>query len=151
MAVTVTFADGTTICCAKSAFCNTMEHQGMKRKYLEMYFNSSDIALSELKNIYTNANMTSEITTKMTYTAEEQITNEDNTTSTQLVEKTSEQVHLNMTMPVSLGYSTQPDGTELVAMRLAQMSDMEIMQAQQAEEIELTQAALIEALAMIGG
>lgn len=138
MAVTVTFADGTVVQCARSAFCGTMEHQGQRRKYIEMYFNSDDIALSDLKSIWTNTNMTSEITTKM-------VTEVDG------VEKITENVHLNMTLPVSLGYSTQSDGTELITMRLAQMSDMEIMQAQQASDITDTQAALIELADIIAG
>ena len=123
MAVSVTFADGTVVQCAKSAFCGTMEHQGMKRKYLEMYFNSEDIALSELKSIYTNPNLTSCITTKF-------INDVGGT------EQTSEHVHINMTIPVSLGYNTQTDGTELITMRLAQRSDMELMQERQAAVLE---------------
>ena len=123
MAVTVTFADGTVVQCAKSAYCGTMDHQGQRRKFLEMYFSTEDIALSELKNIYTNPDMTSSITTKF-------IEDVGGT------EQTSENIHINMTLPVSLGYSTQTDGTELITMRLAQKSDMELMQERQGAVLE---------------
>lgn len=132
----VTFKNGTayeevTVYGAKQEF------QSAKRDTLDIVVSSDQLTLDEAKALWQDTNATSELT--ITY--EEEVDGEIET-------KTG--VYINYTLPMELKVDTL-NGIEVIHIKLAQMSALEIAQAAQAEEIELTQAALVEALAMIGG
>lgn len=59
-------------------------------------------------------------------------------------------LHLNFTLPVKLALE-DVDGEQVWCMKVAQKSELELAQEQQAADINDTQLALIEIAAMIGG
>lgn len=132
----VTFKNGTAYEEVK-VFGAKQEFQNAKRDTLDIVVSSDQLTLDEAKALWQDTDATSEFT--ITY--EEEVDGE-------IVTKTG--VYINYTLPMELKVDTL-NGVEVIHIKLAQMSALEIAQAAQAEEIELTQAALVEALAMIGG
>ena len=91
-----------------AVYGGTETYQSAQRKTLELVVSADELTLDEAKAIWQDSNATSEITV------------EDNGESS---------VQLNFTLPVSLTLS-QMDGADVIRMKLAQKSDMEITQEQ---------------------
>lgn len=104
-------------------------YQSAQRKTLEMVVSADKLTLDEAKAIWQDSNATSEITV------------EDNGNTS---------VQLNFTLPVSLTLS-QMDGTDVIHMKLAQKSALELMQEKQAQDIRDNEAALCELAEIIAG
>ena len=90
---------------------------------------ADELTLDEAKAIWQDSNATSEITV------------EDNGESS---------VQLNFTLPVSLTLS-QMDGADVIRMKLAQKSTLEIMQERHGEDISALDAAILEIGELLGG
>lgn len=102
-------------------------YQGQQRKTLAICIAADLITLDEAKALYKNPDVISEITTET-----------DGETG----------VHLNYTIPVELKQHTirpTEDSTlEVVTIKIAQKSAIEIAQEQQAAELAITQTAVLE-------
>lgn len=102
-------------------------YQGMERDTLEITIPSSDITLEEAKKIWKDSELTRELT--VTY---------DGVTS----------YLLNYSLPIELTTQnlkvSETEYTEVVILKLAQKSELELTQARQAEDITNIEAALIE-------
>ncbi len=122
----VTFANGKTLETI-AVYGGTMEYQNARRQTLEIVCAADKLALEDAKALYKNSAATSEITVEA-----------DGETS----------VQLNFTLPVELKL-TEQDGVEVIRMKLAQKSALEIAQERQAEDINDTQMALIELADML--
>lgn len=111
-------------------------YQGQQRRTLELDFDSSAITLDKAKEIFKSADMLSEITVET-----------DGQSS----------VQLNFSLPLELILTTKrkrlcmDSDDELIAIRVAQKSALEIAQEQQAADINDTQLALIELAEIISG
>ncbi|MBQ8195304.1 MAG: hypothetical protein IJZ47_08035 [Oscillospiraceae bacterium] len=143
------FADGTVVETPIAPLGGTATHQSAYRHTMEYRIPYDAITFEQVEALYTNA----EAMAKVNLT--EHSTKTTTNSETGEIEKTEEVIsaqsqYLNFTMPMELTLKTIND-IKVWCVKMAQMSDVEITQAQQAEEIELTQAALVEALAMIGG
>lgn len=117
----VIFANGTTLETI-AVYGGKVEHQNARRSYLEIVCAADKLTLDEAKALYKDSAATAEITVEA-----------DGETS----------VHLDFTLPVELKLS-ELDGTEVIRMKLAQKSALEIAQEQQAEELAITQMAILE-------
>lgn len=124
----VTFANGTTLETI-AVYGGKIEHQNARRSYLEIVCAADTLTLEEAKALYKDSAATSEITIE----AEGQTS-----------------VNLDYTLPVELKL-TEMDGTEVIRMKLAQKSALEIMQEKQAVDISNNEAALIELAGLIAG
>lgn len=102
-------------------------YQGMERDTLEIAIPSSDITLEEAKKIWKDSELTKEIA--VTY---------DDVTS----------YLLNYSLPIELIVQnlkvSETETVEVVTLKLAQKSDLEITQEAQATDIQDTQVALME-------
>lgn len=124
----ITFANGQTLETI-AVYGGTVEYQNARRSCLEIVCAADVLTLEEAKALYKDSAATSEIT----------------------VETDGEiSVQLNFTLPVELKL-TEQDGTEVIRMKLAQKSALEIAQEKQAADINDTQMALIELADMISG
>ncbi len=126
-------------------------YQGQQRRTLAISICSDLITLEEAKKLYKNAAALSEITITTQYTATEQIDGEEKETV-----KTETNIQSDFTLPIELTLSelqTGDDGetTEVVTIKVAQKSALEIEQESQAAAINDTQLALIELAGMMGG
>ena len=102
-------------------------YQGMERDTLEIAIPSSDITLEEAKKIWKDPELTKEMA--VTY---------DDVTS----------YLLNYSLPIELIVQnlkvSETETVEVVTLKLAQKSDLEIAQEAQAADIQDTQVALME-------
>ena len=112
-----------------AVYGGTETYQSAQRKTLELVVSADELTLDEAKAIWQDSNATSEITV------------EDNGESS---------VQLNFTLPVSLTLS-QMDGADVIRMKLAQKSTLEIMQERHGEDISALDAAILEIGELLGG
>ena len=124
----VTFNDGRQLE-TTAVYGGTETYQSAQRKTLELVVSADELTLDEAKAIWQDSNATSEITV------------EDNGESS---------VQLNFTLPVSLTLS-QMDGADVIRMKLAQKSTLEIMQERHGEDISALDAAILEIGELLGG
>ena len=124
----VTFNDGKQLE-TTAVYGGTETYQSAQRKTLELVVSADELTLDEAKAIWQDSNATSEITV------------EDNGESS---------VQLNFTLPVSLTLS-QMDGADVIRMKLAQKSTLEIMQERHGEDISALDAAILEIGELLGG
>lgn len=111
-------------------------YQGQQRKTLEFDFDSETITLDKAKALFKDADALSEITVET-----------DGESS----------VQLNFSLPLELMLTTKrkrlnlESDDEIIVLRVAQKSALEIAQEQQAADINDTQLALIELADIIAG
>lgn len=104
-------------------------YQGQQRKTLEIDFDGAEITLDKAKELYQNAETLSEITVET-----------DGESS----------VQLNFSLPLELTLTTKrkrlyiDSDDELIVLRVAQKSALELAQEQQAAELAITQMAILE-------
>lgn len=122
----ITFANGQTFNTIRILGAKKI-YQGMERDTLAISIPSTDITLEEAKALWKNA----EATTEITITTDEQ-TN----------------VLLNYSIPIELVDETlkvsDEESVEVVTLKLAQKSDLELTLTAQAVDIQDTQVALME-------
>ena len=132
----VTFANGlnfeTTVIYAVPA-----DFQGAKRDTLNIAIPANKITLDEAKTIWQNADATSEIT--ITY---------EELVDGKTVTKTG--VHINYTLPMALTLDMLND-KQVVHIKLAQKSALELTQEKQAQDMDDVNAALCELAELIAG
>lgn len=126
----ITFANGTSYETV-AIYGSSAEFQSAKRDMLEICISTDNITLDEAKEIWQNEEATAEITISYEVTAT------DGTTSTET------SVHLNYTLPVELKENLLND-KEVIRIKLAQKSALELTQEAQAQDIEDANAALVE-------
>ena len=118
--------------------------QGQLRNTLSMKFRSTDITLSEATELYKDADALKEISIEENYT--ENGTDIDGNSVE--IERTRSSVQLNFTLPVELTLSTEKispqESAEIITIKVAQKSALEIAQERQAVDIQDTQVALME-------
>lgn len=124
----ITFANGTTLETI-AVYGGTMQYQNAQRATLEIVASVDVLSLETAKALWQD----NAATAKMTVTA-------DGETS----------VLLDYTLPVELKLN-ELDGAEVVRIKLAQKSALELAQEQQAQDIEDANAALCELAEIIGG
>lgn len=108
-------------------------YQSAERDTLDIVLSAEDITLDEAKKLWQNADATSEIT--IAYDEEE-------------VTKTS--VHINYSLPMSLTLDTLND-KQVVHIKLAQKSQLELTQEKQAQDMDDVNAALCELAEIVAG
>ena len=106
-------------------------YQSAQRKTLDVVIAADKITLEEAKALWQDSSATSEITIK-------------DAAGTEL------SVQPNFSIPVELKLDTQ-DGVEVIHIKLAQKSALELAQEQQAADINDTQLALIELADLVAG
>lgn len=124
----VTFANGRQLETI-AVYGSSMSFQNAQRSTLELVVSADKITLDEAKSIWKDAEMTAEIT----------ITDGNETS-----------VHLNYTLPVELKANSL-DGVDVVRIKLAQKSNIEIAQEKQATDIAACEAAIIDIGELLGG
>ena len=124
----VTFKNGKQYETA-SAMGGTEFFQSAERKTLDLIFAADTLTLDEAKSIWKNEAMTAEMTVE---------------------HGGDSSVQLNFTLPVSLTM-TVLDGDEVIRMKLAQRSALEIAVEKQAQDIRDNEAALCELASLIDG
>ena len=124
----VTFANGRQLETI-AVYGSSMSFQNAQRRTLELVVSADKITLDEAKSIWKDAEMTAEITVT-----------DGNETS----------VHLNYTLPVELKANSL-DGVDVVHIKLAQKSELEIAQEKQATDIAACEAAIIDIGELLGG
>ena len=124
----VTFANGRQLETI-AVYGASMNFQNAQRSTLEIVISADNITLDEAKSIWKDAEMTAEIT----------ITDGNETS-----------VHLNYTLPVELKANSL-DGVDVVRIKLAQKSNIEIAQEKQATDIAACEAAIIDIGELLGG
>ena len=109
-------------------------YQGMERDTLEIAIPSSDITLEEAKKLWKEPELTKELA--VTY---------DGVTS----------YLLNYSLPIELIVQTlkvsETETVEVVVLKLAQKSELEIAQEKQATDIAACEAAIIDIGELLGG
>lgn len=108
-------------------------YQSAERDTLDIVLSAEDITLDEAKKLWQNADATSEIT--IDYSDEE---------------TTKSSVHINYTLPMTLTLDTL-NGVEVVHIKLAQKSQLELTQEKQAQDIDDVNAALCELAEIAAG
>ncbi len=124
----ITFANGTTLETI-AVYGGTMQYQNAQRATLEIVASADVLSLDEAKTLWQKTAATAEMT----------VTTDGETS-----------VHLNYTLPVELKLN-ELDGAEVVRIKLAQQSALELAQEKQAQDIEDANAALCELAEIIGG
>lgn len=112
-------------------------YQEARRDTLDIVVEADLITLDEAKTIWQDADATSELT--ITY-----VENVNGKT----VSKTS--VYVNYTLPMALALDTL-NGVQVVHIKLAQKSALEIMQEQHSADISALDAAILEIGELLGG
>ncbi len=108
-------------------------YQSAERDTLDIVLSAEDITLDEAKKLWQNADATSEITIE--YTDEE---------------TTKSSVHINYTLPMALTLDAL-NGRQVVHIKLAQKSQLELTQEKQAQDIDDVNAALCELAEIAAG
>lgn len=122
----LTLADGeTTLKTIANWSFETRMYQGVQRSVLELHILETDTTYEALRNIMTNTELLDEITIS------------DFATSEFL------SAYFHYTIPVSITLK-EIDGTKRFVFEVAQMTQMELMQADQQQQILDTQIALAE-------
>lgn len=125
---TITFKNGQTYE-TNAVYGGREIYQASQRDTLDIVIPADKITLEEAKVLWQDSSATSEIT----------------------VEGSGESsVQLNFTLPVSLTLN-QMDGKDVIRMKLAQKSALEIGLEKQAQDIKDNEAALCELAALIDG
>ena len=124
----VTFKDGKKVETV-AVYGGTETFQAAQRKTLEIVVSAELLTLDEAKAIWQDSGATSEMTIES-----------DGQTS----------VQLDFTLPVSLTINSL-NGAEVVRMKLAQKSALEIEQEKQAHDMDDVNAALCELAELIAG
>lgn len=129
----ITFANGQAFNTIR-IFGAKKTYQGMERDTLAISIPSADITLEEAKNLWKNTEATAEIT----------ITSDGQTN-----------VLLNYSLPVELTVETlkvsEDESVEVVTLKLAQKSALELAQEKQATDIAACEAAIIDIGELLGG
>ena len=107
--------------------------QDAQRDTLDIVLSAEDITLDEAKKLWQNADATSEIT--IDYSDEE---------------TTKSSVHINYTLPMVLTLDTL-NGRQVVHIKLAQKSALELTQEKQAQDMDDVNAALCELAEIVAG
>lgn len=124
----VTFANGTQLQTI-AVYGGSMSFQGAQRSTLEIVAAADGITLDAAKALWQNAAATVEMTVS---------------------DGAETSVHLNYTLPVELKANAL-DGVDVVRIKLAQRSALELAQAKQAQDIEDANVALCELAELIAG
>lgn len=145
------FADGTTVVTPIAPLGGTTTYQSAYRRTKEYRIPYDAMTFEEVEALYTNA----EAMCKVNLTEYGVVLDENGTPTVDdegnVIEViTAQEQHLNYTMPMDLKLTTI-NGIKAWCVPMAQMSDVEIMQAQQASDITDTQAALIELADIVAG
>lgn len=112
-------------------------YQSAERDTLDIVLSAEDITLDEAKKLWQDEVATSEITIDYSETIDGE-----------KIEKTG--VHINYTLPMSLALDTL-NGQQVVHIKLAQKSALELMQEKQAQDMDDVNAALCELAEIIAG
>ena len=107
--------------------------QDAQRDTLDIVLSAEDITLDEAKKLWQNADANSEIT--IDYSDEE---------------TTKSSVHINYTLPMVLALDTL-NGRQVVHIKLAQKSQLELTQEKQAQDMDDVNAALCELAEIVAG
>ena len=146
----ITFANGKSYE-QVSALGAVQTFQGQLRNTLAMKFRSADITLAEATELYKDAEALKEINIVENYT-EMGTDSEGNSVE---IERTRSSVQLNFTLPVELTLSTEKisptESAEVVTIKVAQKSALEIAQERQAVDIAACEAAIIDIGTLLGG
>lgn len=125
--------------------------QGQLRNTLAIKFRSTDITLAEATELYKDADALKEISIVETYT--ENGTDIDGNSVE--IERTRSSIQLNFTLPVELTLSTEKispqESAEIITIKVAQKSALEIAQERQAVDIAVCEAAIMEIGELLGG
>lgn len=149
MSTQITFANGATFETDFAPIRTDTTYQSSYRRALELRIPASAVTYEEIKALYTNAEAMSAISvTEYGTQTQEDPDNPGETIEVEVI--TGQSLHLNYTMPMELTLKTV-NGTELWCIKMAQKSDVEIAQEQQAADINDTQLALIELADIIAG
>lgn len=124
----VTFKDGRQISTI-SAIGGSEIFQAAQRKTLEFVISADELTLGEAKAIWKDSALTSEMTVE---------------------HGGASSVQLDFTLPVALTLS-ELDGQEVVRMKLAQKSALEIMQEKNSADITALDEAILEIGELLGG
>lgn len=124
----VTFANGTQLE-TMAVYGGSMSFQGAQRSTLEIVTAADSITLDAAKGLWQNAAATAEMTVS---------------------DGAETSVHLNYTLPVELKANTL-NGVDVVRIKLAQKSVLELIQEKQAQDIEDANAALCELAEIVAG
>lgn len=121
--------------------------QGQLRNTLAMKFRSAAITLAEATELYKNSAALKEISILETCTE----TDSDGTET----EKRRSSVQLNFTLPVELTLSeeriTPQESAEIITIKVAQMSALEIMLEKHSADISALDDAVLEIGELLGG
>lgn len=125
--------------------------QGQLRNTLAIKFLTSVITLAEATELYKEEDALKEISITETY-AETELDSDGNPVN---IERTRGSVQLNFTLPVELTLSTEKisptESAEIITIKLAQKSALEIAQEKQATDIAACEAAIIDIGELLGG
>lgn len=126
----ITFKNGTTLETI-AVYGGSMQYQSAQRSTLEIVVNADKLTLEDAKKIWQDSDAAEEIT----------IFSDEETS-----------MKINYTIPVELKLCTL-DGADVIKMKLAQKSELEIMQEKQSQDIDDVNAALCELaeLCVMGG
>ncbi len=125
--------------------------QGQLRNTLAIKFLASVITLAEATELYKDEDALKEISITETY-AETELDSDGNPVN---IERTRGSVQLNFTLPVELTLSTEKisptESAEIITIKLAQKSALELAQERQAVDIAACEAAIIDIGTLLGG
>lgn len=130
---TTTFKDGRTYE-VEGVYGGQETYQESQRDTLDIVIPADKVTLDEAKALWQNADATSEITINYTDDAGNAKTG----------------VHINYTLPMSLTLDTL-NGVQVIHIKLAQKSQLEITQEKQAQDMDDVNAALCELADIIAG
>lgn len=133
MSTLITFKDGKSYE-TKGVYGGKETYQASQRDTLDIVIPADKITLEEAKVIWQNADATSEITINYT--------DEDGNAQTG--------VHINYTLPMALTLDTL-NGVEVVHIKLAQKSTLELVLEQHGDDISALDAAILEIGKLLGG
>ena len=111
--------------------------QDAQRSTLDIIISAEEITLEQAKALWQNEDATSEI-----------IIDYSETIDGKKVEKTG--VHINYTLPMALTLDTL-NGQQVIHIKLAQKSALELMQEKQAQDMDDVNAALCELAEIVAG
>ena len=139
----ITFANGKTYE-QLSVLGAVQSFQGQLRNTLAIKILASVITLAEATELYKDAEALKEISITETYN-EPGLDSEGHAVN---IERTRGSVQLNFTIPVELTLSTEKisptESAEIITIKVAQKSALELAQERMAAELEVTQMAIIE-------
>lgn len=146
----ITFANGKSYE-QVSVFGAVQSFQGQLRNTLALKFLATAITLAEATELYKDEDALKEISITETYN-EPGLDSEGHTV---YIERTRGSVQLNFTLPVELTLSTDKisptESAEIVTIKLAQKSALELAQERQAVDIAACEAAIIDIGTLLGG